>query len=514
VPLATVSPKRLYGLQLVVGGTVNIDATSRIDLNGRGYPADSWSGPDFMQTLYGCHGGIRSNLGGTDCTYGRYERARFAGSAGTQSGSGPARGGGFAEIHASSLVLDGTITANGDKGYWQTGGGAGGGIHVEVASLSGAGSFQVRGENYYGGGNENAGGGRISVYYDTSNTFTGSYATGSNNNGASAGAGTAFVKRTSAAYGQLIVDNNAHVAAASSTPLRRVGRQLITGVYRVTPTQWRIEVSGSPWKATDPVLDWGIDGLDVDLDASETASPLYRIASNTANTITINTSDNLAGVVGLNLVGVQTFESVRVTGGADVDFGEDRLVITNLAGSTIGATSTLRVGEVNQATLQIGGGGTFQVRNNPALSNLTLNGLGTSTLVFDDPVNVNALTVGSGNVLFNGGLTVAGGLPISGSNAKVTVNGRLTLSADLLLSAAATLTVNGDVQGVTNANINAATLVSDDLTLSGDLQLISGGVLSVPVATVMRLQITRLQVTIRLREKRSARLPAKGDAIA
>jgi hypothetical protein len=496
VPVATVSPKRVYGLQLVAGGSVSIDATSRIDVNGRGYPADSWSGPDFTQTLYGCHGGIRSNLGSTNCTYGRLERARFAGSAGTQSGSGPARGGGFVELHASSLVLNGTITANGEKGYHTTGGGAGGGIHVEVGSLSGAGNFQVRGENYYGGGNENAGGGRISVYYDTANSFTGSYAMGSNNNGASSGAGTAFVKRTSAPYGQLVVDNNAHVAAASSTPIRSVGRQLITGVYRVSASQWRIEVGGSPWKASDPALDWGIDGLEVDLDATETASALYRIVSNTANTITINTSDNLAGAVGSTLVGVQTFETVRVTGGADVDLGEDRLVISNLGGSAIGATSTLRVGEVNQATLQIGGGGTLQVRNNPALSNLTLNGLGTSTLVFDDPVNVNALTIGSGNVVFNGGLTVPGNLPVSGSTAQVTVNGRLMVSGDLLLSSGASVIVNGEIQGATNAIVNAATLVSDDLALSGNLQLLGGGVLSVPPATVTPKRVYGMQLVV------------------
>jgi hypothetical protein len=226
-------------------------------------------------------------------------------------------------------VLNGTITANGDKGWYQTGGGAGGGIHVEVGSLSGAGSFQVRGENYYYGGYENGGGGRISVYYDTTNTFTGSYGTGYNNNGSASGAGTAFVKQTSAAYGQLLVDNNNHVAAASSTPIRRVGRQLITGVYRVSGSQWRIEVANNPWRKTDAALDWGVDGLMVDLDASETSSPLYRIVSNTANTITINTSDNLAGVVGQELIGVQTFDRLTVTRGASIDFGGDRVVILN-----------------------------------------------------------------------------------------------------------------------------------------------------------------------------------------
>jgi hypothetical protein len=227
------------------------------------------------------------------------------------------------------LILGGTITANGHKGNYNSSGGAGGGVHVDVNRFSGAGSLQVRGENYYGGGYQTGGGGRISVYYRDSNEFTGSYHTGASNDGAASGAGTAFVKQTSATYGRLFVDNNAHVAGANTTPLRRVGRQLITGVYRASPTQWRIEVSGNPWKPTDAVLDWGIDGLEVDLDATETASPHYRIVSNSANTITVNTSDNLAGIVGQELVGVQTFLQLSVTRGAAVDFGADRVVIVN-----------------------------------------------------------------------------------------------------------------------------------------------------------------------------------------
>ena len=137
------------------------------------------------------------------------------------------------------------------------------------------------------------------------------------------------VKQTAAANGQLLSDNNNHVAAAGSTPIRHVGRHLITGVYLVSPGVWRIAVGETPWKPSDMALDWGIDGLEVDLDASETNSPLYRIVSNSANTVTINTSDNLAGVVGRELIGVQTFDRLTVTRGASVDFGGDRVIVLN-----------------------------------------------------------------------------------------------------------------------------------------------------------------------------------------
>jgi len=84
--------------------------------------------------------------------------------------------------------------------------------------------------------------------------------------------------------GNLVIDNAGRISPANATPIRRVGRYVITGAYQSGPTTWRIEVGGSPWKATDALYDWGIDGLMVDLDAVETASPHYRVVSNTTNT--------------------------------------------------------------------------------------------------------------------------------------------------------------------------------------------------------------------------------------
>ncbi|HEX6397418.1 MAG TPA: Ig-like domain-containing protein, partial [Steroidobacteraceae bacterium] len=445
---ATVNPKKVFGVKLEVGGTVAIDTTSAIDLNGKGYPSNYYSGPDFSSdTRSGCHGGVRGGLANADCTYGRLERARFAGSAGyNYDANNPGSGGGLLDLQASALVLNGTIRANGANSAYNSsrGGGAGGGIHVQVTTLSGAGQFQANGgssnnDNSYPGG----AGGRISVYSSARSGFTGSYRASGATNGIASGAGTVYVKDATVARGNLLIDNANRVSATSSTPIRRVGRRLITGVYQASANLWRLEVGGSPWKSSDAALDWGIDGLDVDLDATETGSPLYRIVSNTANTLTINTSDNLAGVVGQTLLGVHTFETVRVSGGADVDFGEDRLVINNVAGSTIGANSSLRVGEVSQATLQIGGGGTLQLRANPALQDLTLNGLGASTLVFDAPVSVNALSIGSGKVVFNGAVAVGSGLTVAGG-ATVTFNGALSLGGNLSISAASTVTVLGE----------------------------------------------------------------------
>jgi len=46
------------------------------------------------------------------------------------------------------------------------------------------------------------------------------------------------------------------------------------------------------------------------------------------------------------MIGVHHFQVLNVTGGADVDFGTDRIVIDDPANSSVGANSTLRFGEM------------------------------------------------------------------------------------------------------------------------------------------------------------------------
>ena len=490
---ATSSPAVLHGLELVVGGTLTVDAGSVIDLNGRGYPSSHWSGPDFSNnTRRGCHGGLRGNTS-ADCSYGRYERARYAGSAGNYYNvDNQADGGGVAEITAQSLVLEGVIRANGESTWTRTeGAGAGGGLHVEVDTLSGAGQFAVRGGGAYNSSSYPAGGGgRISVYVADRSGFSGTYQAATGGSGQPGGAGTVYIRDAGQAYGHLVVDNAGRTGASGSTPMRVVGRHMITGAGEVAPGVWKLDVSGTPWRATDEALGWGVDGIEVDLDASETSSPQYEIESNTANTLTIATTDDLSGVVGSELVGVHTFETLTVAGGADVDFGEDRVVVLDVAGSSIGAGSTLRLGEVDEATLELGGsgGGTLQVRHNPALSNLDLSGLGGSTLQFDEPVVVDTLSVSSGTVRFNAGVEVAGALSL-GNAAQVTV---LALAADsLVITDGARLTgeavsVDTDISLLNGAVLTVAEATSSPAVLHG-LELVVGGTLTVDAGSVIDL---------------------------
>ena len=416
---AQASSQSIYALRIMVNGAVTIDSTSSIDLSGKGYPANEWSGPDFSQnTRAGCHGGIRNNTS-SDCSYGRYERVRFAGSAGYQYGSGNGNGGGLLELVATELVVDGVIRANGSNGgRWDNSQapGAGGGIHLEVGTFSGAGSIEVLGgSNSYSSSYSSAAGGRISLY-TSNNQFSGTFETASGSSGRVSGAGTVFIKDPLETYGHLIVDNNGLNARRASTPIRRVGRHSITGVDEVAPGEWRIEVAGSPWRASDTTYGWGIAGIEVDLDALEDLSSHYTIVSNTDRTISVSTTDDLSGILGNELVGVHTFATIRITGGASVDFGDDKLIVVDTNNSVIDSGASVRVGQVSQQFIE-----------------LTLNSSG--TLEFTHPLTLSDLTLAdiSDGVIRGPGILVDGNVSLSNSHLSLELDDSVEVGGDLSL---------------------------------------------------------------------------------
>lgn len=414
----------VYSLLIDVGRDISIEAGSSIYVSGKGYPPNDWSGPDFtLRTRSGCHGGKRGDRSGeiADCSYGRYQKARFPGSAGqshvTTSWVRSAAGGGFVSIRAASLILDGFIYASGWSG---SSSGAGGGVHIDVGALTGAahGGIYTTGGGNNGYNSGHGGGGRISIYTIDRSSFSGSifnyggFKEDANDYG---GAGTTYFKDAGQTYGHLVVDNNGLPSHANGTPIRSVGRHIITDVYETETGSniWKITVANSPWKPTDPALDWGLDGIDVDLDATEEFSEHYEIISNTADTLTVHTTDILTGVMGNELVGVHTLQTINVLNGADVSFGDDKLVIKDPANSSVGTDSSLRVGEITQSDVQIPNQGQLVLSQTPPLSNFVVDDLGTGTLVFDSQVDIDSLTISSGKVNFNGGLNVVGNLVVS-----------------------------------------------------------------------------------------------------
>jgi len=149
------------------------------------------------------------------------------------------------------------------------------------------------------------------TYVSDQTGFAGSMLLRSSAQGDVSGSGTIYIKEPTQTYGHLIADSGGRAAAVGSTPIRSVGRHVITDVNQVNNGVWEISVADTPWRATDQALGWGIDGIEVDLDASEDESALYLIEVNTVNTITINTLTDLSATVGNELIGTHTFQTIQ-----------------------------------------------------------------------------------------------------------------------------------------------------------------------------------------------------------
>ncbi|HAV61005.1 MAG TPA: hypothetical protein DCY13_01400, partial [Verrucomicrobiales bacterium] len=176
------------GLELVVDDALTIDATSRVDVTGRGYlgarrPGNNvWEGRTLGNTSvggstrrnggsYGGSGGIGTAGGTANALYGQPEDPNEPGSGGGADSDFGGHGGGLIRIVARNVTLNGQLVANGGAGTPWGGGGSGGGIKLTAETLGGAGSLSAHGgdagSTQPGGG----GGGRVAVLYQTLDGF-------------------------------------------------------------------------------------------------------------------------------------------------------------------------------------------------------------------------------------------------------------------------------------------------------------------------------------------------------
>jgi hypothetical protein len=185
------------------GATINarnvrIDEGSAISADAQGYAGGQ--GPGAGASDGGVHGGAGGSYGGVGGlagdsfgaggpAYGDAFAPVELGSGGGPTGAAAGRGGGAITLTVTdTLELDGTITANGSKGgdspcgAVAAGGGSGGSIFVTAATITGTGSVAANGGAGGVGGcfpavaDDGGGGagGRIAVYYQSGNEFTGS----------------------------------------------------------------------------------------------------------------------------------------------------------------------------------------------------------------------------------------------------------------------------------------------------------------------------------------------------
>jgi hypothetical protein len=169
----------IYGLDLRITDQLVLDATSRIDVSGRGYRGSGSGGnPESTGRTFGnlagsthrvggSHGGTGGlgDAGGSPAPiYGNPDApATLGGGGGSDSGPG-GDGGGRVFLSMRRAILDGSILADGGLGSRYGGGGAGGGIDIVTDEWTGIGVIRAKGGNG-GGQSGGGGGGRIALKY-------------------------------------------------------------------------------------------------------------------------------------------------------------------------------------------------------------------------------------------------------------------------------------------------------------------------------------------------------------
>jgi large repetitive protein len=219
---------QVYAGDLVIdAGTVTIDATSRIDVTGRGHLGGNRAG--LGQTSHtlgfaagaqpgtgGSHGGLGGAFGGNgggvpNPTYGNPSAPRELGAGGGAWGGDGGDGGGRVAIVADTMVVDGALRADGGISSGSASGeGAGGSLDLRVGSLSGSGSLSASGGSLSGGNHVGGGGGRIAIHHGGvfSLPLANIRAVGGDGYYGDGGHGSVFVHAPGQTYGDVIFDGH------------------------------------------------------------------------------------------------------------------------------------------------------------------------------------------------------------------------------------------------------------------------------------------------------------------
>ena len=276
--------------------TLEVDATSSIDVSGAGYLGahSGGNGSSNGRTLGNASGSTRRNggshagLGGAgtapatpNAVYGDFQDPSDLGSGGGSDLGVGGDGGGRLRIDAQTVILDGTIRANGTNGVSGccAGGGSGGSIRLDVGTLSGGGSISANGgasssSTNSGGG----GGGRVALRYDDATGFDLSLVEARGGAGLNdGGAGTVFLKDNAQPLGALRLDNESFVQP-QPTPLHSLGQGQSTALTPTTLTD-----------AAASFVPGALRGLELNPNLNQSAT--FTILDNDATTISIDPLD-------------------------------------------------------------------------------------------------------------------------------------------------------------------------------------------------------------------------------
>ncbi|MDA8140784.1 MAG: hypothetical protein M0036_19220 [Desulfobacteraceae bacterium] len=487
-------------LELSVGQALRVQTGAVIDANGKGYLAQhTWNNAPYTNTYTGgSHGGIGGLHPDTNWdhyialpSYGDFYHPAYPGSGGNNS-----VGGGVIHIDAAALFLDGgIIRANGTPYQYGSDSGAGGSIDLHTGLIEAVGSANRIEAN--GGGDwsqsidHTGAGGRVRIRYAQNNGLNWQYVT------ARAGASSSSYANFGSAGTVLIHQLNQYpvlkvvsydpqagrsITSTMTTNLEVFGQQVIAAVEVLPNQRWGIDVQDS----LD--ADKNYVGYLIDLDADDFEGPYYEVvAVEGSHRLIVQTSDDLSAVVGNTLAGAHRFERVEVTG-SRVDFGQDRVIVDDLADIQASTDSQIRINMPSNLITQMvdtNPVGAWTILGDHSLSTLTLDGydLNVARLHITGDLNVgntaalSAELVDVNNIMMQNGIISAHQMDVAGD---------LSVLAGSSLTAA---TINaGDIM------MQSSTATVQQIHVTGNLSM-AGSVITSPACTATQCFPLTIDVT-------------------
>jgi hypothetical protein len=448
------------GLTLEARAKLLVDATSHINVSGKG-----WAGTRVdlaAATAGGSYGGTGGGvLKPEEAVYGNYTTPQELGSAGAAGAS--ARGGGRVHIVSvgGSVVLDGTVSADGVVSCG--GGGSGGAVLIEALALSGSGSITANGGGSGSNGCVGGGGGRIAFVGFDPSRVTGSFADPSlytqvtafgGRGGTPGSAGTVFLRSALQTWGDLVVNNNGVKATT-----------LLPGIPNSTAEVVRADrVEDASLKMVPGLYEGYLFNPNVNQNATQTLTDdtFLRIVRNSRTQLEVATDPRGLAKPGERMRAVHVFDNLEVRGSAQVRTSGDVLVHEGDR-STGDAATYLMNGAVNARYLEIKG-----------LQRLVIQGdfgtiQPTTSMSVPEVVEVVGATGTLHKLGANGRLQVLNStLTLTGEGDALTAGGPLSIDDS-------TLTLNGASAGgkmvIDGSTVTTFSLTARELALTGNARL-------------------------------------------
>ena len=376
--------------------------------------------------------------------------------------------------------------------------GAGGSIRIEAGSIADAGTssrIAANGgglwqqEKYYTGS-----GGRVVLQYNehlgiNPDRVTAHGGPSSSTEGYRGSAGTVYIQR-GYGPGDLKVSNsdrieNRVIASDQPTSLEVVGQHRIAAVTDLGEENWLLQIDD----ALAP--DRSYTGYFIDPDASDTEGPYFEIVDiQGENGLIVASTDNLADIVGNDLVGVHKFTNLEIDGSANVDFGSDRIFFADTGDLQVDAAATLMAGSI------------INLVQFPTID---------FTLDINDDLMADDLVIAEGDIRVNGRLT-ADNLEVAGGNLTVVdslavddlvvtegnlkVIGRLEAAHDLSVSSVdqSAVVEAGTIEVGSDAIFAGTAVIAPTIAVHGSLVLTNATSFTVPAADESAVHPLDIQV--------------------